>query len=42
MKLYRVEFSHSAESELIASITWGIEYWGEESHFSGLVSSGAR
>ena len=30
MKRYRVEFSHSAESELTESIRWGVANWGEE------------
>jgi plasmid stabilization system protein ParE len=33
MKLYQVEFSDVAESELIESIIWGIEVWGEEATF---------
>jgi plasmid stabilization system protein ParE len=33
MKRYRVEFSDTAESELVDSIIWGITYWGEEHTF---------
>ena len=33
MKRYRVEFSDTAESELVDSIIWGITYWGEEPTF---------
>ncbi len=34
MKRYRVEFSDTAESELVDSIIWGIAHWGEGSTFS--------
>lgn len=30
---YKVEFSDAAEAELIESIIWGIEVWGEEATF---------
>ena len=30
MKSYRVVFSRSAENDLIESVTWGIETWGEQ------------
>ena len=33
MKRYRVEFSDTAESELVDSIIWGITFWGEERTF---------
>ena len=33
MTRYSVEFSLSAESELIDVIAWGIEYWGEQPSF---------
>lgn len=33
MKRYRVEFSETAESELVDSIIWGLENWGEDTTF---------
>ena len=33
MKRYRVEFSDTAESELVDSIIWGLENWGEDATF---------
>lgn len=33
MNRYNVEFTDIAETELIASITWGIEVWGAEATF---------
>jgi plasmid stabilization system protein ParE len=33
MKRYRVEFSDTAESELVDSIIWGITNWGERATF---------
>src|SRR5437016_6409252 len=33
MNRYDVEFSDIAETELIESIIWGIEVWGEEATF---------
>jgi plasmid stabilization system protein ParE len=33
MSRYNVEFSEIAESELVESILWGIDFWGEEAAF---------
>jgi plasmid stabilization system protein ParE len=33
MKRYRVEFSTAAEDDLIRSIVWGVEIWGERATF---------
>ncbi len=33
MKTYDVEFSNTAENELIESVIWAIGVWGEESTF---------
>ena len=33
MKPYRVEFSDTAETELVDSIIWGITFWGEQQTF---------
>ena len=33
MKKFVVEFSYAAEDELIESIVWGIENWGEQEAF---------
>ncbi|PYT01539.1 MAG: hypothetical protein DMF63_01455 [Acidobacteria bacterium] len=33
MKRYRVEFSDTAESELVDSIIWGVTNWGKEPTF---------
>ena len=33
MKRYRVEFSDTAESELVDSIVWGLKNWGDDATF---------